>query len=375
MTQERAIADFLDISPDALIVIDATGKIALVNAQVEAIFGYSRTELLNKPLEILLPERFRAVHVTHRAHYFTSPRLRPMGRGLSLLGLRKNGQEFPVDISLRPLDLSGVPHAIGAVRDMSAQRSAEQQVVILREQQERYDTFLSMASHELRTPLATMQVLTQLLSRMVDQGMERSEEQQTRRETARELLTEMFRQLERLNHLIGDLLDVSRVGAHQLSFDLEDIALYPLVVRTVSTMQKTTTTHTITVRENGQKAIVVADPHRIEQVLINLLSNAIKYSPEASTVEVEVTRDTTNITVHVRDHGIGIASAQQAHLFERYYRLVDEKHKKYAGLGIGLYIASEIVKRHGGTMWVESAAGEGAIFSFTLPIARKEHTL
>lgn len=363
---------FLDLSPDALLVINASGEIVVANAQVEDIFGYARVDLLGESLEILLPERYRTAHAGHRARYFAVPRMRPMGIGLSLLGLRKNGQEFPVDISLRPLDLAGVPHAIGAVRDMSAQRSAEQQVVILREQQERYDTFLSMASHELRTPLATIQVLTQLLYRMVEHGVGKTEEQQGRVETARELLDEMLRQLKRLNHLIEDLLDVSRVGAHQLSFELAPLALGALIAETVATMQKTMSTHTLTVTGAEQEIMVLADRNRIEQVLINLLSNAIKYSPEATVVEVSVTQDNHEALVRVRDHGIGIAEEHQAHLFERYYRLVDAEHKKYAGLGIGLYITSEIIKRHTGSIWVESSARHGATFSFTLPLDIQE---
>jgi PAS domain S-box-containing protein len=119
------IHPFLDISPDALVIVNQNGDIVLVNGQTEAVFGYTRSELLGQPLELLLPQRFHAVHNSHRERYFATPRTRPMGVGLNLAGRRKDGTEFPVEISLNPLLLDGALHALGAVRDVSAQRAAE----------------------------------------------------------------------------------------------------------------------------------------------------------------------------------------------------------------------------------------------------------
>src|SRR6266568_85099 len=121
------IHPFLDISPDALVIVDRNGDITLVNGQAEAVFGYARSELLGQPLELLLPQRFRESHIAHRERYFSAPRTRPMGVGLNLVGRRKDGTEFPVEISLNPLLLDGALHALGAVRDVSAQRAAERE--------------------------------------------------------------------------------------------------------------------------------------------------------------------------------------------------------------------------------------------------------
>jgi PAS domain S-box-containing protein len=121
------LSPFLDISPDALVIVDPAGRIVLVNGQTEAIFGYARDELIGQPLEMLLPQRSRGVHTAHRDRYFSAPRTRPMGMGLNLVGRRKNGSEFPVEISLNPLLLDGSLHALGAVRDVTPQRAAERE--------------------------------------------------------------------------------------------------------------------------------------------------------------------------------------------------------------------------------------------------------
>jgi PAS domain S-box-containing protein len=120
-----SLQQFLDISPDALVIVNQAGAIVLVNGQSEADFGYTRSELLGQPLELLLPERFHKAHITHRERYFVSPYTRPMGVGLHLDARRKDGTEYPVEISLSPLLLDDALHTIGAIRDMTAQRAAD----------------------------------------------------------------------------------------------------------------------------------------------------------------------------------------------------------------------------------------------------------
>lgn len=370
---------FLDISPDALIVINKGGTMIAVNQSVEKLFGYKRAELLGMPLDTLLPVRYRDAHHVHRVHYFENPRPRPMGVGLQLYGLRKDNTEFPVDISLRPLLLDGIVHAIGAVRDMSKQHWAEQelqethqQLDFLQEQQARYDTFLSMASHELRTPITTLLTIGQMFQRNIERPpLTDPDERAKAIEIAKSALDEMVKQILRMNRLIGDLLDVSRTSTGHLSLILSDFLLDELVSEVVATTQSMATTHTITV-EGATCVTIHADRDRIEQVLVNLLNNAIKYSPQTQTIEVLLSTIGESALISVRDHGIGIAKEHQAHLFERYYRLIDDKHKKYAGLGIGLYIAAQIVERHKGKMWVDSEASKGATFTFSLPLSLRE---
>ena len=141
-----SIHPLLDISPDALVIVDRNGNIALVNGQTETVFGYARTELLGQPLEVLLPQRFQVAHPTHRERYFSAPRTRPMGIGLNLVGRRKDGTEFPVEISLNPLLLDGALHALGAVRDVSASRAAERELLQQAQQIRLQADLLNLAS-------------------------------------------------------------------------------------------------------------------------------------------------------------------------------------------------------------------------------------
>ncbi len=188
------LLQFLDISPDALITVNQAGMIVMVNRQAEALFGRTREELLGQQLEILLPQRFREAHIAHRERYFSAPLTRPMGVGLQLFGRRKDGMEFPVEISLRPLLLDGVLHAIGAIRDVTEQKMLEEQL-------RRKDDFLSMASHELKTPLTSLVAYTGLLHRLLE-GESNAQ--------AVQYLSRMDAQLAKLTRLIVDLLDMRR---------------------------------------------------------------------------------------------------------------------------------------------------------------------
>jgi PAS domain S-box-containing protein len=364
--QPKEVFQILDIIPDAIIVVDRAGMIVIANAQVERVFGYVQSELVGCHLEMLVPERFRKIHAKNFEHYFLAPWERPIGLGLPLVGLRKAGAEVPVDISLRPLLLENALHVIAAVRDVSEQRRAEHELKSLSEQQKLYDTFLSMVSHELRTPLTSIQVIAQILGRSLDRLQSSALDVQATART-KKALDQITSQVSRLDRLINDLLDVSRIVAGHLSLTRSEFEIGELVCETVEMLQEITATHKINIHGEGKQR-VYADRDRIGQVFINLLTNAIKYSPEAHQVDVIMSDTADSVIVSVRDYGIGIAKEHQPRLFERYYRFTGEEHDKYVGLGIGLYIAAEIVRRHNGKIWVESDVGRGATFSFSLPV-------
>ena len=212
-----SLGSLLDFSPDSLLVIDATGTIVLLNAQLEMLFGYDQRELLGQSLEVLLPERLRAAHVAQRLHYLSAPRARPMGIGLNLVGRRKDGNEFPVDISLRPLLIGQVLHVMGAIRDMTVQRQAEQERVQLMERLQRQDQLLNL-SHDailVRDPQSRIMSWNRGAEELYGW-----QEQEAVGQVVHSLLSTCFPQpretiehdLEQTGHWDGDLLHLCRDG-------------------------------------------------------------------------------------------------------------------------------------------------------------------
>ena len=220
------------------------------------------------------------------------------------------------------------------------------------------DEFIGIASHELKTPVTSLKAYTQLLQR-------RSQKADDERMT--EILRKMDGQLNKLNSLIGDLLDVTKIEGGKLQFHLATFDYNALVAETVEDIQRTASKHTI-VQELSTPLSLFADRDRIGQVLINLLTNAIKYSPQAGTILVKTTQTDEAVTTSVQDFGIGIAKEKQPYIFERFFRVEGEQQTTFPGLVLGLYIAAEIVRRHQGAIWVESEEGKGTTIAFSLPL-------
>lgn len=227
---------------------------------------------------------------------------------------------------------------------------------VLQERQK--DEFLGVVSHELKTPVTSVKAYVQVLQRRLAREGNTSVVAH---------LGKIDTQINKLTTLIGDLLDVTKIKSGKLQFHESDFALDEQVTETVEEVQRTAERHTIVI-EGASDAIIHGDPDRIGQVLVNLLTNAVKYSPEGSTVVVRTTSDGADVTVSVRDSGVGISAETAPHVFEQFYRATNEHQGSVAGLGLGLYIASEIVQRHGGAIWVESVEGQGSTFSFSLPV-------
>ncbi len=214
--------------------------------------------------------------------------------------------------------------------------------------EQRKDDFIGMASHELKTPITGMKLQTQSLQRQFARPGETA---------SAERLARMDGQIDKLSRLVQELLDVSRIHAGKLAIRPAPFDLQGLLEETVEALRPTAPEHRLVVRGGGPVP-VVADRDRIEQVLLNLLTNAVKYSPGDG-----------GVVVAVRDDGLGIDEAHQARIFERFYQASDAADVPGPGLGMGLYIASEIVKLHRGRIWVESARGRGSTFRFFLPAA------
>ncbi len=226
-------------------------------------------------------------------------------------------------------------------------------------QEERKDEFISMASHELKTPVTSLKGFAHILHNRLKK---RDDDESLR------FLASINKQLTRLTKLINDLLDITRVQQGNLLYEEEHFDLDALAQETVENLQAGTPTHQL-LFEGGTAALVYGDTDRIGQVLTNLIINAVKYSPAADRVMIRLSQDADNVMVSVQDFGIGIDGAYQKRIFERFYQVPDPTERTYPGLGMGLYISSEIIKHHHGHIRVESQKGAGSTFSFSLPVA------
>ncbi len=219
------------------------------------------------------------------------------------------------------------------------------------------DEFIGVASHELKTPLTSLKAYTQILQKKATS------------EGNTELLnglTKMDRQLTKLNTLVGDLLDVTKIERGKLSLQQESFNLSDLAYEIIEDMQKTSEKHTI-IFNQVQDTFVNADRERVGQVLTNFISNAIKYSPNADKVIVSITNRNNKMQLSVQDFGLGISADKLKRVFERFYRIGGARENTFPGLGLGLYISSEIVRQHAGEIWAESTLGRGSTFFFNLP--------
>jgi signal transduction histidine kinase len=256
------------------------------------------------------------------------------------------------DISIEPLsDDNG--QIIGVT---GTSRNATEQV----ELEQRKDNFISIASHELRTPITVLRGFTQLLARQLDQqGFQ----------DPNSMLKKMDAQITRLVKLIDELLDASKIQAGRLDYEEEPVDLDALVHETVEVLQASKPTHLLRVNGTTQ-AVIHGDRDRLSQVLTNLINNAVKYSPQADSVDIGLSSSNNVALITIRDYGVGIPSAHQKHIFDRFYRVHDSSNKSFKGLGLGLYISYDIVNRHGGNLTIESEEGQGSTFTISLPLKK-----
>ncbi len=216
------------------------------------------------------------------------------------------------------------------------------------------DEFIALASHELKTPLTSINGFLQIL------------EKKETDPTSKKFLDKALSQVAKLNKLVSDLLDVSKIEAGKLAFDKEEFDLKALAADIAETFQYSNQSHTVIFKAPEENIMVNADKHRIEQVINNLLSNAVKYSPTADEICITIEKSDKEAIVSIKDQGMGLTDQQQQKIFSRFYRA--EGTDKIAGLGIGLYLSKEIIDRHGGQIGVRSEYGKGSEFYFTLSL-------
>jgi len=339
----------VEACPNGMVMADHIGRIVMVNAEVERLFGYRGQELIDQPIDVLLPERLRAQHARLRVQYGAKPAPRHMGAGRHFIAVRKDGSEFPVEVGLNPIQTRRGLLVLGVIVDISERQRLDRLK----------DEFVSTVSHELRTPLTSISAsLDLLIGKTAGELPER----------ARHLVRLAQSNSKRLVKLVNDILDIEKLKSGQLTFKFRLVELRPLIEQTVEAnlglaeSSRVRLCHDI--RAEGD---VWADPDRLAQVLTNLISNAIKFSPPDGEVVVAAERHGDSLRISVRDHGEGVPAEFKPRMFQKFAQADGTNAKRTGGTGLGLSIVKEIVGRLGGEVSFADAAGGGTIFYVELP--------
>jgi PAS domain S-box-containing protein len=357
---ERKFELAVEACPSGILMIDPAGAIVLVNAELERQFGYNRSELIGKCVDMLLPEQLSQVHAKHRAFFYATPAVRAMGSGRDLKGRRKDGSEFSVEIGLNPINAREGSLVLATVIDITARKEAERAVELqneqLRQSNAELEQFAYVASHDLQEPLRMVASFTELLQERYGDRLD---------DKGHKYIGYAVEGAKRMQSLVRDLLAYSRVTATEKVLKPVDSAA--IVAAAIERLSPS-------IREGGTEMsvgplpVVMGDDIELGQVFQNLISNAVKFrSDRAPRIEIAAQRDGGAWTFSVADNGIGIDAKFSERIFQMFQRL--HERGRYDGSGIGLAIAKKIVERHHGTIWFTSALNQGTTFYLTLPAA------
>ncbi len=362
---EQTITEVLQSAPDAMIVIDQSGRIILVNARAAELFEYSQSTLVGMRIERLMPQRFGARHIEHRAKYFAEPSSRAMGRDMELFARTKTGREVPIEVSLSTIDVEAGALACAVIRDISERKKIQQELQaaqVAKQANAAKSDFLASMSHEIRTPLNGVVGNLELLAN-TELDPEQFEYIDSAEKAAKSLLV-----------LIGNILDFSKIEAGKLSVEMGEVNLASLLDEAVNVLQSRARQSGVFVTYSvgaDVPKLVRGDPTRVRQILLNLIGNAVKFTSEGG-IHARVTtgdwdQDVTEIRFVIHDSGQGFAQATADRLFQPYDQ--GGLHNRMEGTGLGLSICKNLTELFGGTIGCEGKDGEGASFWINIPAA------
>jgi PAS domain S-box-containing protein len=363
----------LDSAPDAMLLVDANGVIVFANQQVSALFGYTRDEVRGQTVELLMPERFRALHPGHRADFASEQRrTRPMGVGLELYARHKDGSEFPVEISLSPIEDHSGRLVAAAIRDVTERKRVQQELVHARETaddsrksadaareaadraNQAKSRFLATASHDLRQPLQSLALLNGTLRRLVDHP------------DALEVLAHQDQAIEAMSRLLNALLDISKLESGAIKPQPTDFTLEGLFKELEQEYTGVAASKGLRFQVTPAPACIHSDPSLVGQILRNLLSNAIKYTRSGS-VRLTSASLPGIVRIEVVDTGIGIPADQLRFIYDEFFQVGVPTNSSRDGYGLGLSIVQRLVRLLDLKLEVHSEVGKGSVFSLELP--------
>jgi PAS domain S-box-containing protein len=362
-----SVANFgslLESVPDAIVMANAEGRIVLANTQAEDLFGYSSGDMVGKPVEVLLPERLRSSHSANGENYFAAPR--PMGAALDLFALRKDGSEFPADISLSPVQTEDGTLTMSAIRDITdrkrLQNELEAKSAALEAANQELQAFSYSISHDLRAPLRAMDGFANMLRRSLGGNLPKESEHS---------LNRISENVVKMSKLINGLLDFSSLT--WMALTKKKVETRTVAQSAFNELSPLPGSRRVEI-DIGKLPDCNADVLLLRQVFANLLSNALKYTRDRDPAVIRVgCREENNEHVFfVQDNGVGFDMEYSGKLFRVFQRL--HSPADFDGTGVGLAIVHRIVQRHGGRIWAEGKVDHGATFYFTLGDSTHGHS-
>ncbi len=388
---------------EGIVVVNKTGTIVMLNPKAKALFGYSDKELIGNKIEALIPQRHAHHHLEHRNTYFEAPRARGMGGTLELFARRKDGSEFPVEVSLSPFETSEGQFVVSFVIDITTRKMQEKRIAeanleikkLNAELEERVEQrtqelamavkkieqsqeevmralkkerelnnmksqFVTIASHEFRTPLATILSSASLIGRY-----SKTEEEDKRQKHVQRIKSSVTN----LTEILNDFLSIGKLEEGHLNVVFVETELAVFCNKIIEEIRPLCKEDQDIIFNYKGVETVWLDKQLLKNILLNLLSNSIKYSDAGAAIHLNVVTNKKQISIEIIDEGIGIPEADQAHIFDRFYRAQNAGNAQ--GTGLGLHIVQNYVQLMGGTIEFKSDVAIGTTFSIHLPNHKK----